>query len=199
MKSLFLAVALALIANGTMAAPNAELESPNFQGILRSAPRHSAFLRTTVKTQKELANVVPSIAASKVWSMLKRHKCESHLLTVYYSPRSSSELVVSDCYRLIEPANGQDNAIYEIPFPVMVSIEGTEVNELSNLPEFGFMYDTGELKDVTDINHNGHLELWLEGAICECDGDYLPTEPCDCVGTTILENFGGKLRVYKKK
>lgn len=70
-------------------------------------------------------------------------------------------------------------------YPIILLVKGDQVRRISNTNEFGFMYETGEVKFITDLDGNQQPEFWLSGDLCECDVE--PDEPCPC------DNPGGKV------
>lgn len=166
-------------------------------GQLRTPPGEAVFLTDVIKGKQSLYKYISRQQANEAWKIFKKHKCESSVLIVYFKEGAAEKLVVFDCKRVLQPKTSEYEEVIDIEFPIMVSAGNSGVHELSNLLDYGFMYGTGELKAVTDLNHNGHVELWLDGSVCECDGEYEENEPCECAGTSVVENIDGRLRVYR--
>lgn len=71
-------------------------------------------------------------------------------------------------------------------YPTVISVNKNRVKEV-DLSGSGFMYQSGKISAISDLNNNGYVEFWLSGAICECDG-LAEGDICDCNGTMIVED-----------
>lgn len=168
---------------------------PTYQWMQRLAPpTDSVFEALMVEGADGLKTVLSEKVALAAWVAFQNHRCHSSKFAVYQRNEKPEKLVVSECYRVITPATANTAEDIEIEYPVVLVAKGDSILEVSNLNEFGFMYQSGSINAVTDMNKNGCLELWLDGNICECgEGE----EPCECDGTSVVENRDGKLYEYK--
>lgn len=75
----------------------------------------------------------------------------------------------------------------------MTVIEGGSVQRQADMDRFAFMYETGHLFGVTDLDRDGRLELGIAGTIYECgEGN----DPCDSEGERVVEEFDGAVRDF---
>lgn len=139
-------------------------------------PPGAAFDKLTVSGKEDLNKQLSSRLSEQVQNMVSKHGCETFPLDVYHKQGTDEKIIQTSCFDQKNTAN---------EYPVTFVSTSVSIRELAEMYRYGFMYQSGVLKAVTDINNNGHLELWLEGAICECDGE--DNEPCDCTGTTVVE------------
>lgn len=101
------------------------------------------------------------------------------------------------CYPKL-PSETSHQEDYEfLEFPLTLVLRGDQVSEVDFRPQ-GFMYDSGHIVAITDLDGNDMPEFWLEGSICECDGDeadYGP-EGCQCSGGRVVEFRQGLLQEW---
>ncbi|GAA5166142.1 hypothetical protein [Viridibacterium curvum] len=159
-------------------------------------PREQArFEVSRLEGQGELALMFSDEIAEQVWLIFRAHKCESENVTVYTRRDHPESLVVSRCERVSQPKKEGQEDVLEREYKIMVVVREDRIYELANASEYGFMNASGSVGYVTDMNADGHLELWLYGRVCECDG-LKEGETCECEGTKIVEHFEGELRPY---
>ncbi len=66
-------------------------------------------------------------------------------------------------------------------------------------PRFGFQYDEGEIKYVSDLDADGNLEVWLAGTFGECDGEDLrPGIDCAIESLQMGEIYADALSYFSK-
>lgn len=108
-------------------------------------------------------------------------QCDDTEVTIYINSNSKDqkELAITNC-RL-------NNDSYEYPLVYILNKE--KIYPIVNLNNYSFMYESGKIVNVTDVNDDGNFELWLEGDVCECDD---PSEKnCNCNGITVIEESEG--------
>lgn len=161
--------------------PNGEFALPDMLHLDEGdlvGPMGKEFDKATVNSEGGFNNLLSDGLIEKVHKVFNGHghDCNLYPAQIYYKQDVVEKIVETSCF-------DQRNGFSE--YPVILSISDDSVRELAEMNKYGFMYQSGSLKAVTDSNNNGRLELWLEGAICECDGE--DNEPCDCTGTTVVE------------
>jgi sugar lactone lactonase YvrE len=125
------------------------------------------FTQTTIKTLNELHNYLTQARFDEIIQILKECSCDQGEISVYHKEGK---------HNLIVLAQGIANSIY----PKVISVNDTRIKEIKI--EYGFMYDSGSITAITDVNNNGYVEFWVEGTIMECEEG-----GCDPNGTAVLE------------
>jgi hypothetical protein len=98
--------------------------------------------------------------------------CESNITTIYFK-KNKPKLIVTNC---------RQNGLYNYPLTFKQNNKKTFL--LFNLSRFNFMYESGIIDSVTDMNNDGNLELWLTGTVYECSED---DNPCNSEGKIVVE------------
>lgn len=177
-----------LLATLCLAMASAAAETPHLQ-----APAASSFQPETIVDAAMLRRRVSPLAATRIAALFRGSGCKISGMTLYAKPGLRRKLLTSDCQHRVAPASPDQPEQREIEFPMMTVIEGDSVRRLANMDQFAFMYETGHLFAVTDLDRNGHLELWIAGTIYECgEGD----DPCDSEGGRVVEEFDGAVRDF---
>lgn len=58
-------------------------------------------------------------------------------------------------------------------------------------------YDDGEIIGISDIDHDGNIEVWFSGEWGECDGEgSVPGKDCAITHFYRLEQFGSNLAPF---
>lgn len=132
---------------------------------------------------------LPTLQNSEfVWQRLKHNFCPDESFSLYTHKHSQTQILVANCHAKIQ-LNEQTSAI-DLPdqeYPMVFIIQNNTAGAFENFQEFRFMYETGQLNYITDINRNGNPEFWLEGDVSECDGEGVCTSPCDYRGSKVVE------------
>jgi hypothetical protein len=136
------------------------------------APADEVFDEVQVEGLDGLSKILSHELDVQVRDILAEQPCKPATFYVYRKPGKQETIIETDCMVGDE-------------YPMILAATRDSIHELKELDRFGFMYQSGELKAVTDINGDGHSELWLEGDVCECDGE--DNESCDCARTTVVE------------
>ncbi|MFZ6653933.1 hypothetical protein [Undibacterium sp. TJN19] len=173
---------------------------------MQFAPEAEKFASDMVEGQAGLRKYLTATQAKQVTAMLKGQHCDSQKMTVYYQQAVAEKLLVSDCNYEIEAAYGNTPAYYDIEYNIMLAVSKDQIHELKNVRAYKFMYESGSLAAVTNLNKNGRLQLWLDGTVCENDNSQdmpaianLNDPVAECEATTIVEIIDGKLLPFKKK
>jgi hypothetical protein len=172
----------------------------NFSYARTSHPaKKEKFEVVSVSRVSRLNNTFHSAVISSLLAAIKRDGCPAEKINLYRSTTTTTKVVTISC----SPANNiplddERQNIY-IAHPLTFVVANRTAQEV-NLSEYTFMYQTGNIDAVTDIDRNGLPEFWLSGAICECDGDPPPNtqEECDCDRTEVREFKFGRLVNWKR-
>lgn len=123
-------------------------------------------------------------------------------MRVYRNPRHEGtvQVITVGCYPSLEKDTKAQEYYAYVEYPLTLIVQGDEVAEV-DLSSQGFMYESGRISFITDLDRNNMLEFWLSGDVCECDGepdDYGPNG-CDCNGGKVLEYRNGVFQPWKKR
>ena len=133
--------------------------------------------------------------------VVRKRRCPEEGIVGYRSRKPGVKVVVVtvQCYPPLGLTESDDRYYAYLEYPLTIIILENRVTE-ADLRAHAFMYDSGRISFITDIDGNNKPEFWLAGSICECDGepkDYGP-KGCDCNGGVTVEFKGGSLRPWKK-
>lgn len=161
-------------------------------------PKAERFISLKVE---QLAKHVSTPAWRAVQELLRKRHCPQDGTAGHHSRKPSSKVVVVtvECYPPQRLAKSDDRYYAYLEYPLTVIILGDRVTEVDP-GAHGFMYESGRISFITDIDGNNNPEFWLAGPVCECDGepeDYGP-EGCDCDGGVTVEFRDGRLQPWKK-
>ena len=146
-----------------------------------------------------LDNTFPSAVVASLRAAIKRDGCPAEEIKLYRSSTTTTKVVTISCYppKNIPLDDPRQNTYISHPLTFVVSKKSAQEVDLS---AYTFMYETGRIDAITDIDRNGLPEFWLSGAICECDGE--PTantqEECDCDSTKVREFKSSRLVNWKR-
>lgn len=166
---------------------------------LSPPPKKENFIAVKVE---QLTKHISSNAWRSVQELIRKRHCPREGVVGNYSRKPSSKVVVVTvmCHpREIQPESDDRGNEY-LEYPLTMIVLGDRVTEV-DLGVHGFMYETGHISFITDIDGNNKPEFWLTGDVCECDGepeDY-GSEGCDCGGGVTLEFRDGKLQPWKNR
>jgi hypothetical protein len=131
-------------------------------------------------TSMPLAEFVKKIADRSILDMMAAYSCPEGDVEVFTSPDTENpvSLAVLPCqwgagdYRVV----------------IKLTPSGAEL--IYNLAHFGFMYESGRIVGVSDVDANGHLEIWVSGTVYEGD-DSEESQDIPSEGLVTLEELGG--------
>jgi hypothetical protein len=97
---------------------------------------------------------------------------------------------------VLEVANEQDGKPAASPWPdtegrVLLLLDAKSAKVVSVPFRYRYQYDLGRVRAVTDIDHDGKLELWFNGEWGECDGE--PEEMQPGVNCAIETDYVGEI------
>jgi sugar lactone lactonase YvrE len=128
------------------------------------------FVGNEIKEKKDLLNYFSPERFEEILSALNSSPCGQGKLSIFRKEGRHKQLILSDgC-----------NAEY----PAIISVNDTRV-KIIDLSSYQFMYESGIITAITDINNNGEVEFWLEGTIAECEP--VDEEKCESQGSIIVE------------
>ncbi len=186
-------IPLLLILIVTVMAPSFAAAAP-----LPPPPKAERFVPLNVE---QLAKHTSAPAWSAVQELIRKRNCQQDGTAGHRSRKPGSKVVVVtvQCYPPQGLAKSDDRYYAYLEYPLTLIIFGNRVTEV-DLRANGFMYESGHISFITDIDGNNNPEFWLTGAVCECDGepeDYGP-EGCDCDGGVTVEFSDGNLQPRKE-
>jgi hypothetical protein len=127
-----------------------------------------------------LAEFVKTMSDKAILDTLAAHGCSEGDVDVFTSPDTENpvSLAVLPC-RWGESDYG-------------VAIKFTKAGPalIHNLAHYGFMHDSGRIVGVSDVDGNGHLEIWVTGTVHEGD-DSEESQDVASDGQIALEEYGG--------
>lgn len=163
----------------------------------------SALLEPPVVAQRFTSLVVPGIEAAsphvrrkafeRIKALVERHRCPSEQATLFRKDDKRLMVLLVPCRPLgNRPDEDVEHGYYKyIEYPIAYVVEGDDVAEAS-LYQHGFLYNTGVVSAITDVDNNGMPEFWLSGDVCgETDDDQ-----CKDPGLKVLEFNKGQLRSW---
>lgn len=173
---------------------------PSFAGAaaLPPPPRAERFIPFKAE---HLANHISKPALIAVQELIRKRNCSQEGASGHRGRKPGSNVVVVtvQCYPPVALTESDDRYYAYLEYPLTIVILGNRVTEV-DLRAHGFMYESGRISFITDVDGNNMPEFWLAGAVCECDGepeDYGP-EGCDCDGGITVEFRDGSLQPLKK-
>mgnify|MGYP001806049286 CR=1 FL=1 len=145
-------------------------------------------------TLVDLGDALAPDVLAQVESLVRARHCPAGAVRLYRGAAAEAARILTHaCY---PPGLAQDDPRFHayLEYPLTLVLEQDRVRELDLSPH-AFMYQSGLLSAVSDVDGDGLPELWLSGSVCECDGepeDYGP-EGCQCDGVSVLEVREGVL------
>ena len=156
--------------------------------------RADLFDAVPLKRLESVSRYLPAAALQKIRSLVDEHRCPSDDVTLFRKRGSRLMVLTVPCWPTLIKDQNDPRYYAFLEYPLTLEITRGRIAEVP-MSQRGFMYQSGSMRGVTDIDGNGMPEFWLSGAICECDGepqDYGP-EGCQCDGTAVVEYRNGKL------
>lgn len=172
---------------------------PSFAAAAPLPPPPKAERFVPLKVE-QLAKHISKPAWRALHELIRKRHCPQDGTTGHHGRKPGSKVVVVtvQCYPRQGLAKSDDRYAY-LEYPLTVIVLGDRVTEV-DLRAHGFMYESGRISFITDIDGNNNPEFWLAGPVCECDGepeDYGP-DGCDCDGGVTVEFRDGDLRLWKE-
>ena len=171
-------------------------------GIVRSyesfpmmpVPSDHAFAMRELDNLADLDSDMPAALRAHLAEKVAALPCGSQRLKLFEHPGSATLLNLTECRRpWIEPGP-PPRVVENYNFGALWIWDANGLHEVPALDRhFGFMYESGAVIGVTDMNDNGQLELWLSGTTCEPGEDDDPGDYCQ--GLWIVEVSGRRLQV----
>ena len=161
-------------------------------------PKADRFTPVAVPSASSLTQYISPASLKAVRDQIASHKCPDAGMVLYRSPNRNGKTSVLTV-RCDPPRGTREPGGRYFEYPLTLLISENRVSEV-DLQSHGFMYDSGSIEAITDIDRNDAPEFWLYGDVCECDGepeDYGGKE-CDCSGGTVLEFRNGRLHRWKR-
>lgn len=173
---------------------------PSFAAAAPLPPPPKAERFVPLKVE-QLAKHISKPAWGVVQELIRKRNCPQDGAAGLRSRKLGSKVVVVtvQCYPPQGLAESDDRYYAYLEYPLTIIVLGDRVTEV-DLRAHGFMYESGHISFITDIDGNNNPEFWLAGEVCECDGepeDYGP-EGCDCEGGVTVEFRDGSLQPWKK-
>ena len=141
---------------------------------------------SSVQLEKQL----PKTVWSAVQNAIQARNClKSGILTGHRSRKPNAKtIVITVPCESARASTGQ--------YPLTLVVQGERVQEVS-LGKHEFLYNSGHIAYITDMDNNDMPEFWLWGYVCECTGDGDPSS-CNCDGSVMVEFKNGSLQPWKK-
>jgi hypothetical protein len=141
----------------------------------------------------ELAQLLSRPAWTATQELVRKHGCSPDDVVGFRSPHTQSKLaiVTVTCDQPKGIAETDPRYYAYLDFPLTIVVLGDSATEV-DLNHYGFMYDSGQIAFITDIDHDNKPQFWLKGEICECDDER--EKDCDCEGGITVEFKNGSLQ-----
>lgn len=151
--------------------------------------------------EEQLAKHISKPAWKAAQELIRKRNCPLDGAAGHHSRKPGSKVVIVNvqCYPPQGLAESDERYHAYLEYPLTIIILGDRVIEV-DLRAQGFMYESGGISFITDIDGNNNPEFWLAGSVCECDGepeDYGP-KGCDCEGGVTVELRNSRLQPWKK-
>ena len=157
------------------------------------APKSERFKVITIANTEQLAKYISPEAFQVATKLIQERKCPHSNMKLFQNrkPNRKTKVLTVPCDPTIN-SNRVGGRYFE--YPLTIVIQGSAVAE-ADLPHYGFIYDTGRLKFITDTDGNDMPEFWLSGEVCEPGPD--DPELGNCNGSAIVEFRNGSLHLWK--
>lgn len=147
--------------------------------------RKENFSFVDVKDKTELREYLSAYEIRATDKILEQNDCTTDNVGLYFKRGYRVRVITVDCPK----------PFIEYPFVIVVSAGSIMSIDFEG---FGFMYQSGIIRAVTDMDSNGYPEFWLTGSTCECDDPEGEHGECDCEGKVVVEARSGKLTKWRK-
>jgi hypothetical protein len=145
---------------------------------------------------EKFADYISKTALAATLKLVRDRSCSQEGMTGYRSrkPNKTTFVITVSCEppRGVHRSDKRYSAYRE--YPLTIVVRGDLIEEV-DLQGDGFMYESGRIAFITDIDENYMPEFWLFGDVCECDGG---PRGCDCNGGKVVEFKDHELQPWKK-
>lgn len=159
------------------------------------------FDHATVDGQAPIDRRFPANVADQIRRLLADAACRPNRIRLFGGEEAGPAVLVTDCRNA---ASAEDEEVvfpdfltrprYEShAYPLTLLVTGNRVVSVAIPDELGFLYETGRLVGVSDMDGDGRLELWFEGSVAECDTD---DAECESEGVVMGELLGPVVSFY---
>ncbi len=177
-----------------LAAVLPQLSEAMEQHVLLEPPRADQRFTSLVVPRFESASAyLRPKAFAKVLASVERHQCPPDSATLFRQDGRRPTVLLVPCHPSGNPPQRDLHEGYYayLEYPIAFVIDGDHVAE-ADLYKHGFLYNSGAVSAITDIDNNGMPEFWLSGEVCgEDDG-----AQCDGNGLKALEFKSARLRSW---
>lgn len=132
-----------------------------------------------INSQPELKTYISENAEHQIKNEVGTCTPKQYKIYFHQKDIESNKIIETDC------ETGKVDKNYS-PYNITFNYKDNSALKISNLSHYIFMYETGSIARVTDVNNDGNPELWLNGDVCECDG-MEEGDICDCGGEIAVE------------
>lgn len=143
-------------------------ETQQLQSTFKRLDQES-FSLTRIAGMSDLRKLLPPAHADDAIKLLGEAGCGQQAISVFQKP-GDRRLVVLAC----------NEGASEYPTLIAVNESSASIVRLN----YGFMYQSGQISAITDVNHDGHPEFWVGGTTSECEED---CEGVETSGTAVVE------------
>lgn len=136
--------------------------------------------KSFAKTPMPLAEFVKTISEQSILDLMAAYKCHEGDVDVFTSPDTDNpvSLAVLPCTSTMGH------------YSLTIKFTKSGATPIYNLEAYGFMYESGRFVGVSDVDGNGHLEIWVTGTVYEGD-DSEESQEIVSDGEVALEEYGG--------
>lgn len=180
----------------------AAMLSPHAEAAERYAriepPRVDEKFTTLVVSGLESASThLRPMAFAKIQAAVKRHRCLPGEAQLFKKQGSPSIVLLVPC-KLSSNKEAAPEDLHEgyyayLEYPLAWVVNADRVAE-AELYRHGFLYNSGVVSAITDIDGNGMPEFWLTGDVCGEADD----AQCDNNGLKVMEFNNGRLRNWER-
>jgi len=132
------------------------------------------------KTSVPLVAFVKTMSDPTILEVMAAYKCTEGDVDVFTSPDTDKPVSVA----VLPCTSNKDN------YGVVIKVTSAGATPIYNLESYGFMYASGRVLGVSDVDANGHLEIWVTGTVYEGD-DSEESQDIPSDGVVALEEHGG--------
>ena len=111
------------------------------------------------KTSVPLVAFVKTISDPTILEVMAAYKCTEGDVDVFTSPDTDNPMSVA-----VLPCTATTTN-----YGVVIKVTSAGATPIYNPESYGFMYASGRVLGVSDVDANGHLEIWVTGTVYEGD------------------------------
>ncbi len=166
----------------------------------KSVTKRQAFTFDLVADRAELNTRLAPTEGEQVNQIITAFNCPADDIKLYARRGYQVKVLTLGCRQPESPTEENSQRSFEFDeYPLVIVINPGSVKRVENFSEFGFMYQTGTIMRVSDVDRNGAPEFVLGGTVYECDDPDGTNSPCNSEGTIVVEARNGKLVKLKEK